>query len=119
PTTEPRLRGQLQELVAARANGDPAGPALVSESDLLLRLGPARTIGVTRAKGKTTTSALAHAILAADPLHPAILGGNIGTPLGGRPARLTPDHRVVVGLSELQLPALSRGTTLAVYTNVT
>ena len=32
---------------------------------------------------------------------------------------LTPDHRVVVELSELQLPALSRGTTLAVYTNVT
>ena len=32
---------------------------------------------------------------------------------------LTPDHRVVVELSELQLPALSRGTTVAVYTNVT
>ncbi|HET7829248.1 MAG TPA: UDP-N-acetylmuramoyl-L-alanine--D-glutamate ligase [Candidatus Limnocylindrales bacterium] len=119
PTTEPRLRGQLQALVAARAAGDREAPALVSESDLFLRLCPAPTIGVTGTKGKTTTSALAHAILTADPLHPAVLGGNIGTPLVERLPELTPDHRVVVELSELQLPALSRGTTVAVYTNVT
>ena len=48
-----------------------------------------------------------------------VLGGNIGTPLVERLPELTPDHRVVVELSELQLPALSRGTTVAVYTNVT
>ncbi len=119
PTTEPRLRAALQALVAARAAGDAAAPALVSESDLFLRLCPAPTIGVTGTKGKTTTSSLAHAILAADPLHPAILGGNIGTPLVERLPELTPGHRVVVELSELQLPALSRGTTVAVYTNVT
>ena len=95
PTTEPRLRAQLQALVAARAAGDPDAPALVSEADLFLRLCPAPTIGVTGTKGKTTTSALAHAILAADPLHPAVLGGNIGTPLVERLPELTPDHRVV------------------------
>ena len=119
PTTEPRLRGQLQALVAARARGDLDAPALVSETDLFLRLCPAPTIGITGTKGKTTTSSLAHAILAANPLHPAILGGNIGTPLVERLPDLTPEHRVVVELSELQLPALSRGTTVAVYTNVT
>ena len=119
PTTEPRLRGALGALVAARSAGDPAAPALVSESDLFLRLCPSPTIGVTGTKGKTTTSSLAHAILAMDPLHPAVLGGNIGTPLVERLPELTPDHRVVVELSELQLPALSRGTTVAVYTNVT
>ncbi len=119
PTTEPRLRGALRALVAARAGGDATVPALVSESDLFLRLCPAPTIGVTGTKGKTTTSSLAHAILAADPLHPAVLGGNIGTPLVEWLPELTPEHRVVVELSELQLPALSRGTTVAVYTNVT
>ncbi|MEI7743630.1 MAG: Mur ligase family protein, partial [Chloroflexota bacterium] len=118
-TTEPRLRGGLQALVAARAAGDGRVPALVSESDLFLRLCPAPTIGVTGTKGKTTTSSLIHAILSADPLHPAILGGNIGTPLVERLPELTPEHRVVVELSELQMPALSRGTTVAVYTNVT
>jgi UDP-N-acetylmuramoylalanine--D-glutamate ligase len=119
PTTEPRLRSALQALVAARAGGDLRAPALASESDLFLRLCPSPTIGVTGTKGKTTTSSLAHAILSADPLHPAVLGGNIGTPLVERLPELTPNHRVVVELSELQLPALSRGTTVAVYTNVT
>ena len=119
PTTEPRLREALRELVAARVGGDESVPALVSEADLLLRLCPAPTIGVTGTKGKTTTSSLIAAILAADPAHPVVLGGNIGVPLVERLPELTPEHRVVIELSELQLPTLSRGTTVAVYTNVT
>jgi UDP-N-acetylmuramoylalanine--D-glutamate ligase len=119
PTTEPRLRSALAELVARRAGGDRLAPAVVSEPDLFLRLCPSPTIGVTGTKGKTTTSALAAALLAADPSHPAVLGGNIGIPIVERLPELTPAHRVVYELSELQLPTLSRGTTVAVYTNVT
>ncbi len=119
PTTEPRLRAALEALAARAAGGDPDAPALVSEPDLFLRLCPAPTVGVTGTKGKTTTSALAAHLLAGDPSHPVVLGGNIGTPLVDRLGDLTPDHRVVVELSELQLPSLSRGTTVAVYTNVT
>ena len=119
PTTEPRLREALRALVAARAAGDPAAPAIVSEPDLFLRLCPAPTVGVTGTKGKTTTASLAAALLAADPSHPAVLGGNIGVPIVERLPELTPDHRVVYELSELQLPTLSRGTTVAAYTNVT
>jgi UDP-N-acetylmuramoylalanine--D-glutamate ligase len=119
PTTEPRLRGALQALVGARAAGDATAPALVSENDLFLRLCVAPTIGVTGTKGKTTTSALTAALLAADPRHPVVLGGNIGTPIVERLPELTAEHRVVYELSELQLPTLSRGTTVAVYTNVT
>ncbi|HEY5486593.1 MAG TPA: UDP-N-acetylmuramoyl-L-alanine--D-glutamate ligase [Candidatus Limnocylindrales bacterium] len=119
PTAEPRLRAALAALVAAHA-ADPAGaPALVSEPDLVLRMCPCPTIGVTGTKGKTTTSALTAALLAADPAHPVVLGGNIGIPLVERLAELTPEHRVVIELSELQLPTLSRGTMVAVYTNVT
>jgi UDP-N-acetylmuramoylalanine--D-glutamate ligase len=119
PTTEPRLRSALRALVDARAGGDRAAPALVSEADLFLRLCPAPTIGVTGTKGKTTTSSLIAAILTADPSHTAVLGGNIGVPLVERLPELTPEHRVVIELSELQMPTLSRGTTVAVYTNVT
>ena len=119
PTTEPRLRAALQALVAARAAGDPAAPALVSEPDLFLRLCPSPTIGITGTKGKTTTASLTAALLAADTGHPVVLGGNIGTPLIERLPELTPGHRVVIELSELQLPTLSRGTTVALYTNVT
>jgi UDP-N-acetylmuramoylalanine--D-glutamate ligase len=119
PTTEPRLRAALADLVATRAAGESAAPALVGEADLFLRLCPAATIGVTGTKGKTTTAALTAALLSADPSHPAMLGGNIGIPLVERLPELTPGHRVVIELSELQLPTLSRGTTVAVYTNVT
>ena len=119
PTTEPRLRAALQALVAARAAGDPTAPALVSEPDLFLRLCPAPVVGVTGTKGKTTTSSFAARLLAADPSHPVVLGGNIGIPIVERLPELTPDHRVVYELSELQLPTLSRGTTVALYTNVT
>ena len=119
PTTEPVLRAALAALVAARRAGDAAAPALLSENELFLRLCVAPTIGVTGTKGKTTTSSLTAAMLAADPAHPVVLGGNIGTPIVERLPELTPDHRVVYELSELQLPTLSRGTTVAVYTNVT
>ncbi|HUQ77662.1 MAG TPA: UDP-N-acetylmuramoyl-L-alanine--D-glutamate ligase [Patescibacteria group bacterium] len=119
PTTEPRLRDALRALVEARHGGDDATPALISEPDLFLRLCPAPTVGVTGTKGKTTTSSLLAALLAADPSHPVVLGGNIGIPLVERLPELTSDHRVVIELSELQLPTLSRGTTVAVYTNVT
>ena len=111
-TTEPRLRAALAEVEAA------GRVPVVSEIDLFLRLCPCPTVGVTGTKGKTTTSALCAAVLAAGAA-PVLLGGNIGTPLVERLPDLTPGHRVVLEISELQLPTLSRGTTVAVYTHVT
>ena len=111
PTTEPRLRSAL-----ARLESEGRVP-VISEVDLFLRLCPALTLGITGTKGKTTTSALTAAILGASGM-PTVLGGNIGTPLVERLPELTPRHRVVLELSELQLPTLSRGTDVAVYTHV-
>lgn len=74
PTTEPRLRAALGALEAA------GRVPVVSEVDLFLRLCPARTVGVTGTKGKTTTSALCAAVLAAG-ADPVLIGGNIGIPL--------------------------------------
>ena len=112
PTTEPRLRAALA------AVEDEGRVPVVSEIDLFLRLTPSATIGVTGTKGKTTTSALTAAILAGG-REPVLLGGNIGTPLVERLPDIGPRHRVVLELSELQLPTLSRGTDVAVYTHVT
>lgn len=112
PTTEPRLRAAL---AAVEAAGE---VPVVSEVDLFLRLCPAPVVGVTGTKGKTTTSALTAQVLRASG-HPTLLGGNIGTPLVERLPEITRDHRVVLELSELQLPTLSRGTLVAVYTHVT
>jgi UDP-N-acetylmuramoylalanine--D-glutamate ligase len=111
PTTEPRLRSALAELEAE------GRVPVVSEVDLFLRLCPATTVGVTGTKGKTTTSSLTAAILAAG-VNPVVLGGNMGIPLVEQLPDLTADHRVVLELSELQLPTLSRGTDVVVYTHV-
>jgi UDP-N-acetylmuramoylalanine--D-glutamate ligase len=112
PTTEPRLRAALGRLEAE------GRVPVVSEVDLFLRLCPAATVGVTGTKGKTTTASLAAAVLERG-ASTVLLGGNIGTPLVERLPELTPGHRVVLELSELQLPTLSRGTDVAVFTHVT
>jgi UDP-N-acetylmuramoylalanine--D-glutamate ligase len=112
PTTEPRLRAALADLEAA------GRVPILSEVDLFLRLCPSLTVGVTGTKGKTTTSSLIAAVLSAGP-NPTVLGGNIGTPLIEALPELTAAHRVVLELSELQLPTISRGTAVAVYTHVT
>jgi UDP-N-acetylmuramoylalanine--D-glutamate ligase len=110
PTTELWLRSAL-------ADAERRGMAVVSEVDLFLRLTRARVLAVTGTKGKTTTASLVAAILAAAEV-PHVLGGNIGTPLIEEADRLEPSTWAVLELSELQLPTLTRGADIAVYTNI-
>lgn len=110
PTTDAWLRDAL---LAAEARG----AEIVSEVELFLRLTSARIVGVTGTKGKTTTSSLLAAILEAGGV-PTVLGGNIGTPLVEHSLELGPRDWVVLELSELQLPTISRGVDVAVYTNI-
>jgi UDP-N-acetylmuramoylalanine--D-glutamate ligase len=110
PTTDPWLR---EALVAAEARG----AEVVSEVELFLRLTRARILAVTGTKGKTTTASLVAAILDRAGM-PNVLGGNIGTPLVERSSELGPDTWAVLELSELQLPTITRGADVALYTNV-
>ncbi|MGH2358889.1 MAG: UDP-N-acetylmuramoyl-L-alanine--D-glutamate ligase [Candidatus Limnocylindria bacterium] len=110
PTTDPWLREALLDAEAR-------GAAIVSEVDLFLRLSRARILAVTGTKGKTTTTALLGAMLAAADI-PHAVGGNIGTPLIERANELGPGDWAVLELSELQLPTISRGAEIAVYTNI-
>jgi UDP-N-acetylmuramoylalanine--D-glutamate ligase len=110
PTTDPWLRDALS---AAEARG----AELVSEVELFLRLTRARVVGVTGTKGKTTTASLVAAMLTHAEV-PNVLGGNIGTPLVERATELGSDDWAVLELSELQLPTISRGADVAVYTNI-
>jgi UDP-N-acetylmuramoylalanine--D-glutamate ligase len=110
PTTDPWLRDAL---VAAEGRG----AELVSEVDLFLRLTRARILGVTGTKGKTTTASLVAAMLERGGL-PSVLGGNIGTPLIERATQLGPEDWAVLELSELQLPTITRGADVALYTNI-
>jgi UDP-N-acetylmuramoylalanine--D-glutamate ligase len=110
PTTEPWLRDAL---AAAEARG----VELVSEVELFLRLTEARILAITGTKGKTTTTALLGSILAAAEI-PHVVGGNIGEPLVERSEELDAATWAVLELSELQLPTISRGADVAVYTNI-
>ncbi|MGZ8513138.1 MAG: UDP-N-acetylmuramoyl-L-alanine--D-glutamate ligase [Candidatus Limnocylindria bacterium] len=110
PTTDPWLR---EALLAAEARG----AEIVSEVDLFLRLTRAKILGVTGTKGKTTTSSLVAAMLERAGIS-HVLGGNIGTPLVEQSTTLGPEDWAVVELSELQLPTISRGADVAVYTNI-
>jgi UDP-N-acetylmuramoylalanine--D-glutamate ligase len=110
PTTEAWLRDLL-------ADADRSGIELVSEVELFLRITRARIAGVTGTKGKTTTATLLAAILARAGI-PSALGGNVGTPLVERADELDADSWAVLELSELQLPTISRGADVAIYTNI-
>ena len=110
PTTEPWLRDLL-------ADADRDGVELLSEVELFLRITRAHIAGVTGTKGKTTTATLLAATLERDGI-PSVLGGNIGTPLVERADELTHDTWAVLELSELQLPTITRGADVAVYTNI-
>jgi UDP-N-acetylmuramoylalanine--D-glutamate ligase len=110
PTTDPWLREALRQ---AAERGTP----VIGEVDLFLRLTSAKVLAVTGTKGKTTTTALIGAMLSTAGV-PHLVGGNIGTPLIEQVERLGPDDWAVLELSELQLPTISRGADVAVYTNI-
>jgi len=110
PTTEPWLRDALSA-------AETRGVELVSEVELFLRLTDARVLAVTGTKGKTTTAALLGGILAAAEIA-HVVGGNIGEPLVERSESLGRETWAVLELSELQLPTISRGADVAIYTNI-
>jgi len=117
PSVSPRFnttdRWLREALIAAEARG----AELIGEVDLFLRLTRARVLGVTGTKGKTTTASLVAAMLDSAGV-PNVLGGNIGTPLVERAGELGPDDWAILELSELQLPTVSRGADVALYTNI-
>jgi UDP-N-acetylmuramoylalanine--D-glutamate ligase len=117
PSISPRFPTTDAWLQDAMLAAEAAGVEVVSEIELFLRLTRARILAVTGTKGKTTTTAMIGSILDAGGV-PHAVGGNIGTPLIERADTLGPDEWAVLELSELQLPTISRGADVAVYTNI-
>jgi UDP-N-acetylmuramoylalanine--D-glutamate ligase len=117
PSVSSRFSTTDEWLRHALRGAEEAGIEVLSEVELFLRLTRARVLAVTGTKGKTTTTALIGSILDAAGL-PHAVGGNIGTPLIEQVERLAPEDWAVLELSELQLPTISRGADVAVYTNI-
>jgi UDP-N-acetylmuramoylalanine--D-glutamate ligase len=83
------------------------GIAVSSEIDLFLSLCPGTVVGITGTNGKTTTTALAGAVLGSG-MRPVIVGGNIGDTVLDRLDEITPEHWVVLELSSFQLESVER-----------
>lgn len=98
-----------------------AGVPIEMEMSLFLRLCPARVIGVTGTKGKTTTSTLCAAMLAVERPE-TVLAGNMGVSALAALDTIRPDTPVVLELSSFQLEATGRRSLspqIAVITNIT
>ena len=84
-----------------------AGVPVISEIELGFRCTRAAVAAITGSKGKSTTTALAGALLAAQGKRCAI-AGNIGAPFAAVADTLGPDDWVVLELSSFQLETVDR-----------
>ncbi|MPZ14070.1 MAG: UDP-N-acetylmuramoyl-L-alanine--D-glutamate ligase [Chloroflexi bacterium] len=94
-----------------------AGIPISSGTRLFFDLCPAPIVGITGSSGKTTTTSLVGAMLAASG-RPAIVGGNIGTPLLNRLGEIRPDTWCVLELSSFQLADMEQSPRVAAVLNI-
>jgi UDP-N-acetylmuramoylalanine--D-glutamate ligase len=88
-------------LVQARALGEP----VIGEIELAARFLPKDIVAITGSNGKTTTTALTGAILAAGGKR-TVVGGNIGTPAISLVDQATAESIVVLEVSSFQLETI-------------
>ncbi len=105
---------EIPALLAARRAGIP----ISSMTALFVERCPAPVAGITGSSGKSTTTALAGAMLEAAGVE-HVIGGNIGIGLLGLLPRIEPTTRVLVELSHTQLASVEASPALACVTNVT
>jgi UDP-N-acetylmuramoylalanine--D-glutamate ligase len=79
-----------------------SGTQVIGELELAWRVMEASFIAITGTNGKTTTTALAGALLKAGE-RPVLVGGNIGSPLSARALDFPADGLVVAEVSSFQL----------------
>jgi UDP-N-acetylmuramoylalanine--D-glutamate ligase len=111
----PGVPYDVPQLVQARSLGIP----VIGEVELASRYLKGKIVAITGSNGKTTTTTLAGAILAAGS-HKALVGGNIGTPAITFVESATADSWVVLEISSFQLETIeSFHPRIAVVLNVT
>lgn len=93
------------------------GAILTSEIEMVLKLTPAKTIGITGTEGKTTTTSLIYEILKHAGYH-CFLGGNIGKPIFTQIKDMTPEDFVVLEMSSFQLMDMDVSPMVSLVTNL-
>ena len=94
------------------------GAIVTTEIEMLMKMCPAKIIGVTGSDGKTTTTSLIYNILTKAG-YTTYLGGNIGTPLFTKLSEMRPEDIVVLELSSFQLMGMKISPHIGVITNIT
>ncbi|MCI8636308.1 MAG: UDP-N-acetylmuramoyl-L-alanine--D-glutamate ligase [Clostridia bacterium] len=94
------------------------GAMVTTEIEMLMKMCPCKTIGVTGSDGKTTTTSLIYSILQNAGFN-TYLGGNIGNPLFTKLAQMKPEDIVVLELSSFQLMGMEISPNISVITNIT
>lgn len=94
------------------------GAYVTTEVNEVIRLTPAKVIGVTGSDGKTTTTTLIDLVLR-ESGYKTFLGGNIGTPLFTKINEMTSNDIVVLELSSFQLMDITSSPDISVITNIT
>ncbi|OQA21357.1 MAG: UDP-N-acetylmuramoylalanine--D-glutamate ligase [Chloroflexi bacterium ADurb.Bin360] len=108
------VSADLPLVVEAQRRGIPVS----NDADEFLKNSPAPVLGITGSAGKTTTTALVGAMLREAGFQTWV-GGNIGNPLIGDVARMTPADRIVMELSSFQLELMSYSPHIAAVLNIT
>ncbi|MBU6423652.1 MAG: UDP-N-acetylmuramoyl-L-alanine--D-glutamate ligase, partial [Chloroflexi bacterium] len=109
----PGIRPRSATILRARERDVP----ILTEIALFFRLCPARIVGITGTKGKSTTTTLVGRILSTGRRR-VLVRGNIGSSVIDELPGLTRDDLVVLELSSFQLETLARSPHVAVVTNV-
>ena len=106
------------EIRQVRAFGQ-TGPRILGEVELASRFLQGRTLAITGSNGKTTTTTLCGAILAASGM-PTVVGGNIGIPVIALTDESRPDGWNVLEISSFQLETIDTfRPEIAVLLNIT
>lgn len=93
------------------------GAIITTEVEQVIRLTPAKVIGITGSKGKTTTTTIINHILTNLGYH-TYLGGNIGVPLFNQLDHMIEEDIVVLELSSFQLMEMSVSPSISIITNI-
>lgn len=93
------------------------GAILTSEIEMVLKLTPSKTIGITGTEGKTTTTSLIYEILN-NAGYKCFLGGNIGKPIFTQIKDMRPEDFIILEMSSFQLMDMDISPNVSLVTNL-
>ena len=109
----PSVMPYKTELIKERERG----AIITSEIEMVLKLTPSKTIGITGTEGTTTTTTIIYEILKHAGYN-CFLGGNIGKPLFTLVEDMKPEDYVILEMSSFQLIDMDISPDIAVVTNI-